>query len=126
MLLSALCIGTTGINWKHLATSYSMFIAGYEIVKCPLPPAYRARIFIKFAHISKNSMVWLPGRGTKSVMPESTDEVRDEGTEPSDDFAGASASESVFWIGRTLPADPERLRGAPSVTSSVWRNKSSY
>lgn len=48
--------------------------------------SYRASSLIRFAHISKNSMVWLPGRGADVLSPppvESMDEVRDEAKEPS-------------------------------------------
>ena len=43
-------------------------------------------VLIRFAHISKNSMVWLPGRGTGAMSPppaESMDEVSDDAKEPS-------------------------------------------
>lgn len=48
--------------------------------------SYRASSLIRFAHISKNSMVWLPGRGTDVLSPppvESMDEVSDDAREPS-------------------------------------------
>lgn len=81
--------------------------------------SYRASSLIRFAHISKNSMVWLPGRGTDMLSPavESMDEVRDEAKEPSAvlggsaaaDVAGTSApSASFFVVLRWLPTDPER------------------
>lgn len=70
--------------------------------------SYRASSLIRFAHISKNSMVWLPGRGTVGESPpvESMDEVNDEAKEPSAalvrgtvlDIAGASAPSASFLI----------------------------
>lgn len=48
--------------------------------------SYRASSLIRLAHISKNSMVWLPGRGTDALSPppvESMDEVSEEAKEPS-------------------------------------------
>lgn len=60
---------------------------------------YCARILIKFAHISKNSMVWLPGLGVKSTGEESS-EVTDEVREASAHFPWASASESLLWQDR--------------------------
>ena len=60
---------------------------------------YCARILIRFAHISKNSIVWLPGLGVKSTGEESS-EVTDEVREASEDFPWASASESFLWQDR--------------------------
>lgn len=71
--------------------------------------SYRASSLIRFAHISKNSMVWLPGRGTDALSAppvESMDEVNDEAKEPSAalvectrlDVAGASAPSTSFLI----------------------------
>lgn len=74
--------------------------------------SYRASSLIRFAHISKNSMVWLPGLGVGvlSAPPdESMDEVREEPKEPSAvlvgctelGVAGASApSTSPFTVVR--------------------------
>lgn len=48
--------------------------------------SYRASNLIRFAHISKNSMVWLPGRGTDvlSTPPvESVDDASEDAREPS-------------------------------------------
>lgn len=53
--------------------------------------SYRASSLIRFAHISKNSMVWLPGRGTVPLSPppvESMEEVNDEAKEPSAALGG--------------------------------------
>lgn len=55
-----------------------------------------ASILIRFAHISKNSIVWLPDLGVNSVAEESSEEVADEVREISEDFPWASVSES-FW-----------------------------
>ena len=56
--------------------------------------SYRASSLIRFAHISKNSMVWLPGRGTVALSPppdESMDEVKDDAKEPSVVLVGCTA-----------------------------------
>lgn len=45
--------------------------------------SYRASSLMRLAHISKNSMVWLPGRGHISPPVESTEEVKEEAREPS-------------------------------------------
>lgn len=48
--------------------------------------SYRASNLIRFAHISKNSIVWLPGRGTDALSTppvESVDEASDDAREPS-------------------------------------------
>ena len=52
--------------------------------------SYRASSLMRLAHISKNSMVWLPGRGygVTSPPPESTDEVSEDASEPSEGLAG--------------------------------------
>lgn len=71
--------------------------------------SYRASSLIRFAHISKNSMVWLPGRGIDALSPppvESMEEVNDDAKEPSAalvdctrlDVAGASAPSTSFLI----------------------------
>lgn len=71
--------------------------------------SYRASSLIRFAHISKNSMVWLPGRGTDVLSPppvESMDEVNEEAKEPSEalvectrlDVAGPSGASTSFLI----------------------------
>lgn len=71
--------------------------------------SYRASSLIRLAHISKNSMVWLPGRGTDALSPppvESMDEVSEEAKEPSvalvecarHDTAAPSATSTSFFI----------------------------
>lgn len=64
--------------------------------------SYRASSLMRLAHISKNSMVWLPGRGYGSPPVESTEEVSEEASEPSRPWAwdtggveGAEASPST-------------------------------
>lgn len=67
---------------------------GEEIKASDCFASYRASSLIRFAHISKNSMVWLPGRGTEAMSAppvESMDEVSDEAKEPSDALAGGAA-----------------------------------
>lgn len=46
-----------------------------------------ASILIRFAHISKNSIVWLPDLGVNSVVEESSEEVTEEVRDASDGFA---------------------------------------
>lgn len=63
---------------------------------------------MRFAHISKNSMVWLPGRGKVALSPpaESVDEVSEDAKEPSAtlggctvlDVPGVSAPSTSFFI----------------------------
>lgn len=68
--------------------------------------SYRASSLIRFAHISKNSMVWLPGRGKEASPVESVDEVNDDVKEPSAtlvgctvvDVPGASAPSTSFLM----------------------------
>lgn len=60
--------------------------------------SYRASSLIRFAHISKNSMVWLPGRGMFELSPppvESMDEVNDEPKEPSAALGGCTELDVV-------------------------------
>lgn len=45
-----------------------------------------ASILIRFAHISKNSIVWLPDLGVNSAAEESSEEVTDEVRDISEDF----------------------------------------
>lgn len=52
---------------------------------------YRASSLMRFAHISKNSIVWLPGRGKESPLAESTEDVSEDAKEPSDPLTDASA-----------------------------------
>ena len=46
---------------------------------------------MRFAHISKNSIVWLPGLGKESPPAESTEDVSEEAREASDPLTGSSA-----------------------------------
>lgn len=60
--------------------------------------SYRASNLIRFAHISKNSMVWLPGRGTVGVSAppvDSMDEVSDEAREPSAALVGSTVLDAA-------------------------------
>jgi len=94
--------------------------------------SYRASSLIRFAHISKNSMVWLPGRGTGMMSPppvESMDEVKDDAKEPSAVLVGWTVldvaetsvpSTSFLMVLRLLPTDPERRGVAvPDFVSNI-------
>ncbi len=108
--------------------------------------SYRASSLMRLAHISKNSMVWLPGRGRISPMVESTEDVKEEAREPSAAFPmdiggveGADASPfaasshsffSFFRVVRLLPTEPERWGVAvpdfTSTMSSIWNRTEGF
>lgn len=61
--------------------------------------SYRASSLMRLAHISKNSMVWLPGRGADMALSqppvESMDEVNDDANEPSAALAECTRLETT-------------------------------
>lgn len=86
--------------------------------------SYRASSLMRLAHISKNSMVWLPGRGTavigaRSPPVESTEEVSEEARELSEALVGGIEVAGVAFSLVPSVWDPPSAAAAASFLRAV-------